>query len=368
MSLEPETGPSVRAKPFALNRARPAYVVRLAEDAVVPQSCANCGQSATGTQSEQFRGQTLLVPYCDGCGLAAAGVGTLRLASTVASTLLVATLLLVLPGWFSRLGLVLSFALVVAVGALPLLIAGFVRRGFSLPRTAATRAVFWLRPNVIGCFNPDWASALAGTERAELEQVRRRERVLTPWMWSAVGLGVALLPRVHSFLMPTLVALNFGTSAVELDFDSGERVRVDPTSLESERAGSRVRLAAGNHTLKVMSLEGQLIEERELRITPGALHLLSISGQQHCFWLERDAYGQAAAAAPNYRLLDPSLGFWTIDDRVDSVFAANPPTSGDRASSGGTMTALRQGRCDALPPALGGPSALGAAGSSSPAR
>jgi hypothetical protein len=217
---------------------------------------------------------------------------------------------------------------------------------------------------VIGCFNPQWAAQLAGAQANELEQVRRSERVLTPWMWSAVGLGVALLPRVHAFLMPTLVALNFGTSAVELEFDTGERLRVDPTSLESERAGSRVRLAAGNHKLKVVSLEGQLIEERELRIQTGALHLLSISGEQYCFWLEQESYGQVAGAAPSYRLLEPSAGFWAIEARVDAVFAANPPASSDRASSGGTMTALRQGRCDALPPALGGPAAPSALGGS----
>jgi hypothetical protein len=364
MSSEPESGPFIeraRFRPFSLNRARTAFVVRLPEHAVVPQSCCNCGQPATVAQPEGLRGQNLLIPYCDECGVAAAGLGTLRLASTVASALLVTTLLLVLPGWFGRLGLLGSLVLLLVSGALPLLVAGGVRRGFGAPRTAAVRAVFWLRPNVLACFNPSWAAGLAQRDESELERVNVREPVLTPWMWSAVVLGVALLPKVHSYLMPSVVALNFGDSAVDIEFDSGQSVRVDPTSLESERAGSRVRLPAGTHTATLRSLEGQVLETRELRVQPGALHLLSVSGREHCFWLERDAYGQAGDAERRYDLLDPNRAFWVIDTRVDSLFAANPETSTDRASSGGIMTALRQGRCDALPPALGGPAARGSA-------
>jgi hypothetical protein len=356
MSFVPETAPSsqrVKPKPVAFNLRRRAFVVRLAADSVVPQSCANCGQVALGVQAEQLRGQTLLVPYCDECGLAAAGLGTLRLASVLASALLVTTLLLVLPGWFGRLGLVASFGLLASLGALPLLLATALRRGFAEPRVAATRAVFWLRPNVVACFSAPWAAALAQREAEDLERVSVREPVLSLWMWSAVALGIALLPRVHSYLMPSLVALNFGTSAVDLAFDSGEVLRVEPTSLESERAGGRVRIAAGAHQVKLLATDGQLLETRELQIQPGALHLLSVSGAEYCFWLEQDAYGRSSGEERRSSLLDPSQAFWVIDSRIDSLFAANPPASTDRASSGGTMTALRQGRCDALPPSLG---------------
>ncbi|HEX2734446.1 MAG TPA: hypothetical protein VHM70_22715 [Polyangiaceae bacterium] len=354
-ALRAET--AVLGNSVAWNRRKRAVLVPVPDTAFVPQLCANCLAPSSNSRLERCKSRSLLIPYCDACGTAASTLGTLRLASTLASTLLVTTLLLVLPGWYSRLGLLACLVIVFVAGALPLLAAVWLRRPTTAPRVAAYRAAFFVKDGVLACFNAEWGKRMIeGSPEAVVRTAdgarELREPIFELWMGGAILLGVALLPRVHAYLMPALIVLNFGASAVDVEFDTGQKLRVEPTSLESANAGARLNIASGEHQLKLVSLEGALLEERRVRVIPGALHLATISGRGYCFWLERDSYGQAVDDSQRYRLLDPNQAFWTLEE-VDSVFAPNPAATGDHASSGGTMTALRQGRCDQLPAGLG---------------
>jgi hypothetical protein len=338
-----------------LNRPRPARIVRFnPEVGLVPQLCANCCAPPSSSQLLTLGKRSLLIPYCARCAEQLAHVGSRRLAACLASLLLAVALLLTLPGLPFRLSLMGFVAAVAVAGVLPLgLVRGLGKRPLA-GQAASACAVFAQGGHSLVCFNVDWAEQLAELHAAQPLAQRFSEPVLRAWVWAPVALSLACAPSVYAFLRPSLVVLNFGDAACDLQLNGTWLARVEPTSLESRHAGSRLNLPVGPHTLSVHSPEGQLLGTHSIQLKPGALHLLSLQGADYCFWLEQDAYGKAAGQPRSYQALNPQQGFWVIPAEVDSLFASNPSPSSDDRSSGGTRTALRQARCDQMPPAAAG--------------
>lgn len=337
-----------------LNRRRPAAVVEPSVTAAIPRNCANCCAIAAQSRRETLAGRSLLIPYCSKCWEDIARDGTRQIAACVASALIVITLLLTLP-WLLSGATWVGFAALVAVGgATPLLVAWSLARPLRDEQSCSGRAAFWLRPGQLVCFNLDWAAELVGddAESADAGRVQLRERTLAAWMWAPVALGLLATPSLYTLNFPKLVVLNFGDTPVQLLVDDEAVGHVEPTSLESRSAGTRVRVSAGEHVVVALTPEQVEVERRTLRLDAGGLHLLALGASGYCFWIERDHYGKQTSQPKSHQLLDPRRPFWRLPERVDSWFGPNASPSTDDRSSGGTMVALRHAPCDDVPAAV----------------
>ncbi len=335
------------------NRPRPALCVPVKADAtVLPERCANCGDISSATRRETHARRSLLIPYCARCAADAARLDTTQFAAILASVVLVVTLLLTAPRLFVDLSLP-SYALMVGLGAvLPFTLLGAFRPTAREKQTSSGRAAFFDSRGQLVCFNEGWAKDLArGLDEKPAAKAVREPRV-APWMLGVAVIGTAITPSLHSFNYPSLIVLNFGDGPTELFVDDRHVGSVEATSLESQEAGTRLRLAAGTHTVEARSLEGKLLQRTDVRLQGGALHLLKVLGREYCFWLEEDSYGQSAEKR-RYQSLSAGRDFWVIPARIDSWFAANPSTAEDGRSSGGTMTALRHAPCEEAPEEVG---------------
>lgn len=337
-----------------INRRRPAVVVEPSLTVVVPRGCANCGALAAQSRRESLAGRSLLIPYCSKCWEDVARDSTRQISATVASALIVVTLLLTLP-WLLLDATWLQFAALVAIGGtMPLFVAWRITRRPRDGQTCSGRAVFWQKPGRLLCFNAEWAEKLASTDEGQRPptRVQVRERALVPWMWGPLALGLLATPSLYSLNFPKLVVLNFGDTPVQLLIDERLAGHVEPTSLESRSAGTRLRVSAGEHVVVARTPEQVEVEKRTLRLDAGGLHLLALGARGYCFWLERDSYGKQGSQPKTYQMLDQARPFWRLPERVDSWFGPNASPSTDDRSSGGTMVALRHAPCDDVPAAV----------------
>jgi hypothetical protein len=121
---------------------------------------------------------------------------------------------------------------------------------------------------------------------------------------------------------------------------------VDPSSSESPRAGRQFRVPAGPHRLSAVTLDGRVLSDEQVSVRPASEHLYAPASSSRCFWLETTNYGRQAAKPTRRQWLAHEPRFWLIPERVDTWFAPNPtPLAEDQRSTGGSLTALRQGRC-----------------------
>lgn len=333
------------------NRLRPAREVELPEASVaLPAECANCGELGGQFVREVAGSTTLLIPYCAPCAQAVARGQTDQFAAMLASVMLIITLLLTLPRVFVELNVATFCLLVAGAGALPVLMLWATRRPFSEPRSSGGKAAFLRDGRHLVCFNAPWGQQLAASlSGKDAVATRRREPRISGWMWSSSLLGLALAPSVYTFNYPDVVVLNFGDQDVNIVVDGRRVGSAEPTSLESEQAGTRLRIATGRHRVTAVARDGRVLEQFEARLEPGALHLMTVAGDDYCFWLEENHYGRVGPDSTRRRSLDASEPLWVVPARIDSWFSPNPAASGDERSSGGTMTALRHAPCKDLP-------------------
>ncbi len=266
--------------------------------------------------------------------------------------MLVVTCLATLPRLVSELSLVGMLLGVSLAGSFPLLAANALRRRFEGPQTSSGRAVHWSSRNELVCFNAQWANQLAGNSGTTARSCRAAEHTVSPWSWLICALGLAATPSVHHFSFPQLVVLNFSEGPISVEVDGSTSHAVEPTSLESSRAGGKLRLNSGHHDLLVRDAKGAAIEEREAYLQAGRPHLLAVASKDYCFWLERDSYGKQAEARRHFTPLPRGDGFWVLPTSIDSWFAANPTPAQDERSTGGTMVALRHALCSDVPTEL----------------
>jgi hypothetical protein len=129
---------------------------------------------------------------------------------------------------------------------------------------------------------------------------------------------------------------------------------VDATSTENARAGVEVRVPSGQREFLAESPGGQTVARAAVHVHGGREHLYAPGSDGYCFWLETTAYGRAAPPNPRVEPLVGTGRFWVLPGHVDTWFDKNPDAPpGDRRTSGGALTALRQARCADAPAGVG---------------
>lgn len=362
MSLEDE---GLRASAPETEPRRPRFFAReirvLAIDpvgAAVPGSCACCGAAASSSRSEQRTrdGQSLIVPYCDGCQAHASRVTTRALSAGLASLVAAASLALALPLAWTGSSLLGFVALVMAAAVAPFAALALWPKRPRPGHTAWGRAVWWTRRGELACTNGRWAAELAARAQVDPRIAVARERWLSPWTLAGPIVALVGAPLVHRLHHPLVRILNLTEARIEVFVDGDHVVGLEPTSAESPAAGVEIRVPAGTRRLSVVGAEGRPVAETAAVVVSGARHLFAPASDAHCFWLERARYGRSGDATLERQPLTGEGRFWVLPRGLDTWFSPNPEPSGaDRRSSGGELLALRQARCVELPPELQSP-------------
>jgi hypothetical protein len=342
-----------------LRSARSVARARLAEAAVeLPRTCANCGAPGGQVRNEASSRREILVPYCSRCFALASRTSTVALATALASIVMGGTALLTLPRLSATLSLGAYIALcAIAASLAPLLVARVGRR-HEPDQTASGRAVWWQSADTLEGTRLPWFEELGRLNGIQISEGVSREPVLNFASWSGALLSVALAPHAYALLFPSLLVLNLASAEFELFVDGVPRGRVAPSSLESREAGLHLRVPAGKHVLEARPLdEPSPLAVRHVVLDAAGSYLFAPASDEYCFWLETDWYGRSPAQAPeaprrSYEALPAGLQYWRLPSRIDTWFGDNPAAGSDQVSSGGSMTSLRQGRCNQLPDAL----------------
>lgn len=319
---------------------------------LAPSRCACCyavaGESLRVEPFGSFgTGPVIVAQYCSACFAHAAAGRTRWLAATSASLLL---------------GLSAAAALVLAGGILPPLLqaaaAGIValapaatllRGGPKPPHTTRGAAAWWVSARdgwALQCTHAGWAAQVAEATGSRFEPLSRRPR---RWPWPVLAsavLSAAAVPLAQSSLGVTLRVVNRSAGPAVLVVDGRHQGEVPASSAESPRAGLRAQVVAGRRHLTLIGKDGQILADTVTFLRPGVDHLLAVSPEPVCFWVERSSYGSSSSTAPARELLEGEGPVWQLPGRIDSWFAPNPANDGrDAVSSGGVLLALRQGRC-----------------------
>ncbi len=316
---------------------------------LAPSLCACCLEpGGEGHRVEVTGSPTILIQYCPACHEHASAARTRWLAVSFASLLV---------------GLATAASLVLAWGALTPSLQSLLAGGAALipalallgrsPRhqhTARGPAAWW-RPHgshgwVLVATHAGWARHVAEASGARWEPLERRA-VRWPWPVLALAALASLsVPAARGLLGVDLRVLNHHEVPAVLVVDGRHSGEVHPSSAESPAAGLQLRLVAGRRHIQLFAKDGRVLADTTGSLPPGVDHLLAVSPEPVCFWIERTSYGRASTDRPTREPLVGPGPLWRLPGVVDSWFAPNPPTeSSDARSSGGLLLALRQGRC-----------------------
>lgn len=317
--------------------------------AVTPASCACCLASPTSSRKEAVGEQSLIVPYCGECLRHASARTTRNLAVVVPSLLVAGTLSFALPIASGALPLVLAVALIVLLSAAPVVLRLGVRLKPRPHHSARERAAWWIREGELACTSTRWAGELARGNSAELRAARLSGPPFPFWLALGPVSALVMAPLGWYLHHPVVRILDLNETRIVVTVDGRPLASVEPTSSESALAGVEVRLPAGEHELVATSPDGAEVHRARVRIQSGRRHLYAPAGTRHCFWLEETRYGRLGS---ELGAIDPLTGrerFWVLPRRVDTWFAPNPEPTADRQSSGGVLVALRQAPCSEAP-------------------
>lgn len=176
-----------------------------------------------------------------------------------------------------------------------------------------------------------------------------RRRMLVPrlgWCACAVALlsGLALLPLWNLYRGQVRV-LNHGDEPFALWIDGRRVARVEPSSGESARAGVELAVPAGRRELRVTSeVDGRELYRASAQVSGGSPHLFAPLSAAYCFSIERRGYGDAKGEPLASEPLEGAVPFWVLPDGI-AWFTPNPEP-GPLETSGGTLSGLRQRRCN----------------------
>lgn len=330
------------------------YVLRVpsAELFLAPAACACClGVAAQSLLVRGNAGETVSVNYCEECLRHASAERTRRLSLCLASVILGVSVALASPVVLPSLGAGwLTFA-AFAGAVVPIALGLGWRRQPEAGHASPGEAVWWWKAEHLCCANLRYAKSAARSNRLELSRARP---LLPRWTsWYVVGLLATLIALPASIVFNTarLRVLNLTDSEFTLIVDGRVVGTVEHTSAESPEAGREFRLGAGMRRLAAISQEGSLLFEREVLLVGGAQHLYAPASPDTCFWLEFTSYGRQKPAGPPRLELARGVGFWALQESVDTWFAPSPlPAADDDRSSGGRLIALRQAPCSAGTP------------------
>ncbi|HEV8245279.1 MAG TPA: hypothetical protein VGP93_05910 [Polyangiaceae bacterium] len=318
--------------------------------ALMPESCACCGQPATaGASLHRGRdGAALIVGYCADCLPHAARDGTRTLGVALASLLLGATLAISWPLLRVPSSLPLHLLAALLAAAIPILVTARLRPRPESGHGAWGRAAAFSGRSLL-CASSDYAAELVHKNPAARSLGHAREPWFSPWMLSGPLLGVGLSLFTHDLYHARLRVLNLTGDRFELYLDGKRSGSVEPSSVESPSAGLELGVAAGSHRLETRGTSGEVLSQTDVTLKSGASHLYAPASPNYCFWLESVTYGRASLL-PERSLLDGEQRFWTLPQKLDGWFMP-PPSNPDRdgALSGGLVTVLRQAPCSKLP-------------------
>ncbi|MDX2052870.1 MAG: hypothetical protein SFV15_10790 [Polyangiaceae bacterium] len=322
-----------------------------APELVAPSVCACCLAPATLARAERSvrGGSAFVAPYCDACLGHRTLASTRVLAAALASVVLALGLSVLLPlavGWSSAWVWLAS-----VVGALlPSAVLRLWQPEVPEGHTSWGAAAFFNQNGELVFSNAAFAEMVAAEKAGVLVP---RSSVERPSLWVASGAVCVLVvsPFLYWLYHPPVRILNLGDEPVSVWVDGAMLARVEPTSLEHPDAGVKLRVRLGERAIEARALSGKVVDARRVRVKVAEEHLYVPVADGYCFWLEMTHYGRTIAGEPERTALGSSHNFFQIPVGVDNWFSPNPaPGSGDRRSTGGVLTALRQARCRDAPP------------------
>jgi hypothetical protein len=334
--------------------AEPTYAVRAAPAGLVmPGLCACCGAVAARALVERRARDraTAWVPYCTVCHRHASAVRTRRLAGVLSSSVLALTTAASLPLLWPFVPAVLYGCLVLAAASLPALaLPVWWRRRPRAGHTAVGRAAWWLEPGELCCTSSRFASELALGNAASVRNVSALEPRWVGWMAAGWVLALAVSPFLFWLHRPLVRIVNLTDTRLIVRVDGHPLGLVEPTSTENARAGVEVRVPSGQREFLAEGPGGQVVARAAVHIHGAKEHLYAPGSKDYCFWLETTGYGRAAPPNPRIEPLAGEVRFWVLPGHVDTWFDKNPEAApGDRRTSGGSLTALRQALCADAP-------------------
>lgn len=176
---------------------------------------------------------------------------------------------------------------------------------------------------------------------------RRRAERGVPLLPAALGasiVSVLALAPLFDLYRGQVRVLNHGEEAFSLWVDGRRVARVEPSSGESALAGVELTVPAGERELRVVaeSDHRELFRAREL-VHGGSPHLFAPLSAGYCFTIEQRGYGDEKAPLFS-QPLSGGNPFWELPEGI-AWFTPNPEP-GRITTSGGTLTCLRQKRCE----------------------
>jgi hypothetical protein len=175
---------------------------------------------------------------------------------------------------------------------------------------------------------------------------RRRGALRLPL--ATVALAVALAPTLALAALFDLYrgqmrVLNHGDEPFTLWVDGRRVGRVEPSSGESALAGVELTLPSGDRELRGRAeSDGRELFRARVHVTGGSPHLFAPLSAEYCFSIEQRGYGDASGK-PRIEELSSESRFWQLPEGI-AWFTPNPDP-GRLATSGGTLSCLRQKRC-----------------------
>jgi hypothetical protein len=224
-----------------------------------------------------------------------------------------------------------------------LLVRGRPRQGHA----ASWRAVWWIGRHTLFCAEPRFAAALDAS--GEQRPTTRSEPALTRFMFLGLIGTLVIAPPLHRLHHPLVRIVNLSPQRLSVWVDGKPLAWVEPTSAESSAAGAELRFPAGARVIEARDGQGRTLDAAHVRLVSGAMHFYAPASNGYCFWFEHTHYGRARSFENDIEPLAGPTHFWVLARRVDSWFSPNPPTADDNRSTGGSLTALRQGPCSVAP-------------------
>jgi hypothetical protein len=330
----------------------PSYAVKVADSGpVMPTDCACCGAVAAHALREHRDRATALVPYCTVCHRHASAVRTRRLAWVLACSVLALTTAAAAPLLWPFVPALAYACLVLAAASLPAVVLPiWWRRRPRAGHTAVGRAAWWLESGELCCTSLRFARELGDRSAAPVRAVRGGEPRWAAWMAAGWVVAFASAPWLFWLHRPLVRIVNLTDARLAVRVDGHLLALVEPTSTENARAGVEVRVPSGQREFLAESPGGQTVARAAVHVHGGGEHLYAPGSDGYCFWLETTAYGRAAPPSPRVEPLVGTDRFWVLPGRIDTWFDKNPGAPpGDRRTSGGALTALRQARCADAP-------------------
>jgi len=350
LSSESAAVSSRSARPGSpLDAERGPLLVRLPDAPfIAPPSCACCGEPATSRASLRARGGRREIPvgYCASCALHVARLGTLKLAATLASTLIGVALALSLPILAPWMPLAAIVAFSLAGVVLPLVAVVLrARRGARDGHAASGPAARLSGPNELVCARAAWARELAARLGSTAEPVRDPRSLPSAELAILLLVSGVIAPVSHAFQHPWVRILNLGDAPIHVSVDRRELGVVEASSSESPLAGLETRVPAGRRAFLSRGPDGAAVASDEVHVRAGERHLYAPLDTHVCFWLERTSYGRESGPPETVPLADGQR-FWVVPEDVQGWFVPSPPLQTDARATGGTTTVLRQGPCE----------------------